>query len=171
MVPALACIKWFDCHLPGAVVSQGTSQPNCSGFPPPTRQSASIEAELLGLTSIYSENKVKHTCESAFGERIISQLRTGYVRLNEYLHKCNLKDTDQCQCGSKESISHFLLDCPNYETKREIMRKRLFDTCRIAHLDLNLLLDAKQDDEFTDWRSNILTKLENFVVGTGQFAT
>ena len=40
------------------VVSQGTSRPNaenCSGFPPPTRQSASIEAELLGLTSIYSE--------------------------------------------------------------------------------------------------------------------
>ena len=29
---------WFDCHLPGAVVSQGISQPdaeNCSGFPPP----------------------------------------------------------------------------------------------------------------------------------------
>ena len=60
MVPALACIKWFDCHLPGAVVSQGTSRPNaenCSGFPPPTRQSASIEAELLGLTSIYRESK------------------------------------------------------------------------------------------------------------------
>ena len=59
MVPALACIKWFDCHLPGAVVSQGTSRPNaeyCYGFPPPTRQSVSIEAELLGLTSIYSEN-------------------------------------------------------------------------------------------------------------------
>ena len=58
MVPALACIKWFDCDLPGAVVSQGTSRPNaenCSDFPPPTRQSASIEAELLGLTSIYSE--------------------------------------------------------------------------------------------------------------------
>ena len=44
----------------GTVVSQGTSRPNaenCSAFPPPTRQSAStcIEAELLGLTSIYSE--------------------------------------------------------------------------------------------------------------------
>ena len=53
-----ACIKWFNCHLPGDVVSQGISRPNaenCSGFPPPTRQSASIEAELLGLTSIYSE--------------------------------------------------------------------------------------------------------------------
>ena len=29
---------WFECHLPGAVVSQGISRPNaenCSGFPPP----------------------------------------------------------------------------------------------------------------------------------------
>ena len=46
----------------------------------------------------------------------------------------------------QRNLCHFLLDCPNYETKREIMRKRLFDTCGIAHLDLNLLLDAKQDD-------------------------
>ena len=66
MVPALACIKWFDCHLPGAVVSQGTSRPNaenCSGFPPPTRLSASIEAELLGLMSIYSESYFEHSDE------------------------------------------------------------------------------------------------------------
>ena len=58
MVSVLACIKWFDCHLLGTVVSQGTSRPNaenCSGFPLTTRQLASIEAELLGLTSIYSE--------------------------------------------------------------------------------------------------------------------
>ena len=30
--------QWFDCHLPGTVVSQGISQPNaenCPGFPPP----------------------------------------------------------------------------------------------------------------------------------------
>ena len=66
MVPALACIKChlFNCHIPGAVVSQGISRPNaenCSGFPPRTRQSASIEAELLGLTSIYSELQVIKT--------------------------------------------------------------------------------------------------------------
>ena len=77
MVPALACIKWFDCHLPSAVVSQGTSRPNaenCSGFPPPTRQSASIEAELLGLTSIYSESKkvncIEYSLTLEYGEAI-----------------------------------------------------------------------------------------------------
>ena len=50
------------------------------------------------------------------------------------------------------------------------MRKRIFETCGITHLDLSLLLDAEEDDEFKDWRSFMLSELENFVVGTrGQF--
>ena len=85
MVPALACIKWFDCHLPGAVVSQGTSRPNaenCSGFPPPTRQSASIEAELLGLTSIYSESKYAGFQWPNFLERRKAKLN-GFISPNK----------------------------------------------------------------------------------------
>lgn len=87
------------------------------------------------------------------------------------MQKCNIKDSDLCKCGSKETISHYLLECPEFETEREILRKRLFETCNITHLDLNLLLDAKHDDEFKDWRSVILTELENFVAGTRRFAT
>ena len=76
MVPALACIKWFDCHLRGGVVSQGTSRPNaenCSGFPPPTRQSASIEAELLGLMSTYSESQLMRQFCDAYLLRVIEE--------------------------------------------------------------------------------------------------
>ena len=51
------------------------------------------------------------------------------------------------------------------------MRKRIFETCGITHLDLSLLLDAKEDDEFKDWRSFMLSELENFAVGTRRFAT
>ena len=51
------------------------------------------------------------------------------------------------------------------------MRKKLFKTCGIIHLDMNLLLDAKQDDIYKDWRSVILTELENFVAETKRFAT
>ena len=53
----------------------------------------------------------------------------------------------------------------------KVSSERLFDNCGITHLDLNLLLDAKQDDELKDWRDYILTELENFVVGTGWFTT
>ena len=44
IVPAVVCsgtcmyLKWLDCHLPVAVVSQCISRPNaekCAGFPPP----------------------------------------------------------------------------------------------------------------------------------------
>ena len=51
------------------------------------------------------------------------------------------------------------------------MRKRIFETSGITHLDLNLLLDAKDDDEYKDWRNFMLTELENFVVATRRFGT
>lgn len=116
-------------------------------------------------------HKVKHVFDSSQGERITSQLRTGYIGLNEYLHKCSFKDCDKCECGAIESVGHFLLHCPLYENARELMRQRLFEICGIAHLDLNLLLDAKYEEDFKDCRSAILSELENFVVGTKRFAT
>ena len=51
------------------------------------------------------------------------------------------------------------------------MRKKLFETCSIIHLDMNLLLDAKQDDFYKDWKSVILSELENFVGEIRRFTT
>ena len=102
-------------------------------------------------------------------ERIVSQLRTGYVGLSTCIN-ATLK-TVIYAIVVQRNLCHLHLHCPEYETEREIMRKQLFETCGISHLDLNLLLDAKQDDKFKDWKSSILTELENFVVGTGWFTT
>ena len=46
--------QWFDCHLPGALVSVyfAAERRELLWLSPTTRQSASIEAELLSLTSI-----------------------------------------------------------------------------------------------------------------------
>ena len=76
-----------------------------------------------------------------------------------YLQKCNIKNTPTCECGEKETISPYFLDCTNYETLREKMRRRLFDCCGIIHLDINILLDAKQEDDFKEWRSLIISEL------------
>ena len=83
--------------------------------------------------------KLNHTFESSFGEKVISQLRTGYIELNDYLQKCNIKKNPTCECGEKETISHFLLECTNYETLREKNEETTFDCCGIIHLDLNSL--------------------------------
>ena len=38
--------------------------------------------------------------ESAGGERVVAQLRTGYARLNEYLHKVNVKESNKLSVWS-----------------------------------------------------------------------
>ena len=58
-----------------------------------------------------------------------------------------------------------------YENQREKLRGKLFETCGIAHLDLNLLLDVKTDDDYKEWRTLILSELETFVAETKPFAT
>ena len=75
-------------------------------------------------------------------------------------------DNENCKCGEKETVKHYLLECPEYDTAREFI-----DTCSITHFDLNLLLDAKVNDDFTDWRSFILSELENFVAEIRRFTT
>ena len=55
--------------------------------------------------------------------------------------------------------------------EKEHLRRKLFETCGIAHLDLNLILDAKRDEEYIEWRSVILTELETFIAKTKRFAT
>ena len=107
--------------------------------------------------------KIKHKFDTRKGESVITQMRTGYAKLNEYLNKSNITESDMCQCGEIESVKHYLIECELYENEREQLRRKLFEICGIAHLDMNLLLDAKPDDEYKDWRNVILSELEAFV--------
>ena len=100
--------------------------------------------------------EIAHALQSSFGERIISQLRTGYVELKDYFENCNIKKDANSVCGEKETINHYLIECAKYENVREKMRKRLFACCGILHLDVNMLLEAKQEDDFKEWRDCIL---------------
>ena len=73
------------------------------------------------------EFKLRNTFESSFGERIISQLQTGYVGLNEYLQKCNVKEDNSCECGGIETVGHYLLECPNYENESRVRKTRVLN--------------------------------------------
>ena len=39
-------------------------------------------------------------------QKIITRLRTGYCKLNEYKYKTGLKDSPDCICGETESVRH-----------------------------------------------------------------
>ena len=48
--------------------------------------------------------KLKHSFDTRLGEKIVTQLRTGYIRLNEYMKKGNLGQSDKSQCGEVEPV-------------------------------------------------------------------
>ena len=82
-----------------------------------------------------------------------------------------MKENDNCECGGGiETVGHYLLQCPKYENEREIMRRNIFDCCGIANFGLNMLLDAKKEEDFKEWRNTILSHLENYVFETRRFA-
>ena len=77
------------------------------------------------------------------------------------MYKCNISDSKNCKCGEKETVKHYLLECTEYDTAREFMKKNV-----TFAPEPRLLLDVKLNDDFTDWRSFILSELENFVAET-----
>ena len=59
---------------------------------------------------------------------LLTQFRTGRVPLNTILHRMKKHDTPECpHCknGTRETIPHFLLDCPHYATARRLLQSKL----------------------------------------------
>ena len=56
----------------------------------------------------------------------ISRLRTGHCHLNQYLHRFNIIETPECECGGeKETVEHYLLNCELYDEERDVLRRRV----------------------------------------------
>src|SRR5438046_7543389 len=56
----------------------------------------------------------------------ITRLRTGHCHLNEYLHRFNIIETPECECGvEKETVDHYLLNCELYDEERHELRKKV----------------------------------------------
>jgi hypothetical protein len=53
---------------------------------------------------------------------ILTQLRTNKSFLKGYLHKINASETADCDCGVKESISHFLFSCKRWVRQRATLK-------------------------------------------------
>jgi ribonuclease HI len=56
----------------------------------------------------------------------ITRLRTGHCHLNEYLHRFDIIETAECECGAeKETIDHYLLNCELYDEERDALRRKV----------------------------------------------
>ena len=57
---------------------------------------------------------------------IIHKLRTEHIELNGYLHALKSHPSDQCkECKIMETVSHFVMNCPKYNTIRDELRLAL----------------------------------------------
>lgn len=57
---------------------------------------------------------------------LLTQLRTGHVALNQYLHRIGAVDSPLCtRCGELETVDHFLLRCPRFLEPRQTLRGQL----------------------------------------------
>ena len=93
-------------------------------------------------------------------QKIITQFRTGYCTLNEYKHKTGLKDSLDCICGETENVRHYIEDCAIYESVREKLRARLFQSCGIFEFKASVFLEVLKEDPYEQERINIMSVFE-----------
>ena len=88
-------------------------------------------ATALHLRRIRRDTKVTNGPKLYYGysrsiTAKLAQLRTGHCRLNSYLHRFNIVDSAECECGEgKETPEHFLLVCKRYKEDRKTLRKKV----------------------------------------------
>jgi hypothetical protein len=82
--------------------------------------------------------------------KFLSRLRTGCSPLNAFLHKIRASDTSTCECGSVETVSHFLFDCPRWEEHRADLRAINTERWQDLSYFLGGWTDKKQDGKFID---------------------
>ena len=81
------------------------------------RRISSKQGTQLG-PKLYNSISGRNTCAQ------IVQLRTGHCGLNKYLHRFGKRYSPYCSCGyAKETVEHFILDCPNYKVQRKELKK------------------------------------------------
>lgn len=72
------------------------------------------------------------------------QLKIGHGYNKAYLYKLGHTNNDKCRCGSRETVAHLLLSCPEVNIPRKIMRDALNTS-----LSLPILLHTTKGIELT----------------------
>ena len=74
------------------------------------------------------------------------------MKLNAYRNTTGQKILSQCKCMIPETPEHYLLECKLYADQREALTRSLQKVCGIPALDVHILLDTEENQ---DWRDRI----------------
>lgn len=66
-----------------------------------------------------TRHTTRHAASDRVGKILISRLRTGHARVNQYLKRISKKDSDICECDIEEqTVEHVLMRCALAEDAR-----------------------------------------------------
>ncbi|KAJ6114125.1 hypothetical protein N7512_007570 [Penicillium capsulatum] len=98
---------------------------------------------------------------------VLAQLRTGMARLNGYLYRINVAETDQCACGqARETVEHFLFRCRKWTSHRTEMLQ-----CIHTHRgNISFFLGGKSPSDDQNWTPNLeaVRASIRFAIATGR---
>ncbi|CAP79219.1 Pc06g02260 [Penicillium rubens Wisconsin 54-1255] len=98
---------------------------------------------------------------------VLAQLRTGMARLNGYLYRINVADTDQCACGqARETMEHFLFRCQKWTAHRTELLQ-----CTNTHRgNISFFLGGKSPSDDQKWTPNLeaVRASIRFAIATGR---
>ena len=108
---------------------------------------------------------------SVKNQKLMSQLRTGYVKLNYYQNKMGLHESPLCQtCCCPETVTHFIEECEQYQDFKEKLRIKLFQETGINEFTARHFLEIKDVDSHKNERQAITNILEEFISGSGRLS-
>ncbi|KAJ5148268.1 hypothetical protein N7526_001620 [Penicillium atrosanguineum] len=98
---------------------------------------------------------------------VVAQLRTGMARLNGYLYRINVAETDQCACGqARETVEHFLFRCQKWTAHRTELLQ-----CTNTHRgNISFFLGGKSPLDDQNWKPNLeaVRAAIRFAIATGR---
>ena len=147
-----------DCNLPEKVLSSklllGLSSGTLCCFTEENRF-----RDWPGVENI--EKPVKGNCIAVYDKlnkkeaATLAQLRMGMARINGYLHRIGVSETDRCDCGAaKETVKHFLLLC----TRWDHLRAHLLQHLEMRIGDISFCLGGRSKNQELDpspWKPNM----------------
>lgn len=98
---------------------------------------------------------------------VLAQLRTGMVRLNGYLYRINVAQTDQCACGqARETVEHFLFRCRKWTTHRT----KMLQYTHTHRGNISFFLGGKSPSDDQNWTPNLeaVRASIRFAIATGR---
>jgi hypothetical protein len=98
---------------------------------------------------------------------VLAQLRTGMTRLNSYLSKIGVAQSDLCICGqASETVEHFLFRC----TKWTELRKGMLQCTETRRGNLSFYLGGKTRSDPERWKPdmNAVRETIKYALATGR---